>query len=86
MLTSYMLSRTLIPILIDVLVKKEYDVRFAAKEELHGDKTVPPSVFKRFHAGFERGFAEFQRGYLVILQYVSPTASWSSLLSRQHLS
>ena len=35
MLTSYLLSRTLVPILIDVLVRKEYDSRFG-EHSAHG--------------------------------------------------
>ncbi|MGP0060469.1 MAG: efflux RND transporter permease subunit [Beijerinckiaceae bacterium] len=68
MLTSYLLSRTVVPILIDVLVKREYDSKFgeAAEESSH----VPPrGFFGRFHAGFERGFARFHRGYLGLLSF-----------------
>ena len=63
MLASYLLSRTLVPILIDVLVKKEYDQRHA---ETEGDDK-PKGFFGRFHAGFERRFARFHRGYLGLL-------------------
>lgn len=66
MLTSYLLSRTLVPIMIDVLVKKEFDQRFG---ENHGhEKTVNrQGFFSRFHAGFERGFEKFHRGYIALL-------------------
>jgi multidrug efflux pump subunit AcrB len=64
MLTSYLLSRTVVPILIDVLVKKEYDQRFG--EGAH-DTTKKRGFFGRLHAGFERGFAKFHRGYLGLL-------------------
>ncbi len=62
MLASYLLSRTLVPIMIDVLVKREYDQR----RESEGDET-PKGFFGRFHAGFERGFARFHRGYIGLL-------------------
>ncbi len=62
MLASYLLSRTLVPILIDVLVQKEYDQRHA---DTGNDK--PKGFFGRFHAGFERRFAQFHRGYLGLL-------------------
>ncbi len=62
MLASYVLSRTLVPILIDVLVKREYDQR----RENEGDEK-PKGFFGRFHAGFERRFATFHRGYLGLL-------------------
>jgi multidrug efflux pump subunit AcrB len=62
MLASYLLSRTLVPILIDVLVLREYEQRRHSEGE---DK--PKGFFGRFHAGFERGFARFHRGYLGLL-------------------
>ena len=59
MLASYILSRTLVPILVDVLVAGEK----------HGDDKdqAPKGVFGRFHAGFERRFRRFQNGYLALL-------------------
>lgn len=62
MLASYLLSRTLVPILIDVLVK----------HETRGENTdAPPSgMFGRIHAGFERGFARFHRGYVGLVHSV----------------
>ena len=62
MLASYLLSRTLVPILIDVLVRKEYDRRRQDR-----DDDAPKGVFARFHAGFETRFARFQRGYIGLL-------------------
>ena len=62
MLASYLLSRTLVPILIDVLVRKEYDQREARSAE--GGR----GVFARFHAGFEARFARFHRGYIGLLR------------------
>lgn len=62
MLASYGLSRTLVPILMDVLVKSEHEKR-------HGDKKSdkPKGFFGRAHAGFERGFNKFHRGYIGLL-------------------
>jgi multidrug efflux pump subunit AcrB len=61
MLASYVLSRTLVPILIDVLVKREHDQRGDGAED------EPRGLLARFHAGFERGFARFRRGYIGLL-------------------
>lgn len=67
-LASYGLSRTLVPILVDVLVKSEK--RHGG--EAHGDReeAKPKSIFGRFHAGFERGFERFRQGYLGLLKGV----------------
>ena len=68
MLTSYLLSRTIVPILIDVLVKREYDVRFG--EAAHGaDFGGRKGIFARFHAAFERGFERFHRGYVGLVTH-----------------
>ena len=69
MLTSYLLSRTLVPILIDVLVEKEFFQRFGEHGSHHGhdDPTRKKGWMERFHAGFNRGFARFQRGYLGLI-------------------
>ena len=64
MLASYLLSRTLVPILIDVLVRREYDRR----REHEGGGGPPKTVFARFHAGFEARFARFHRGYIGLLR------------------
>ena len=64
MLASYLLSRTLVPILIDVLVRKEFDQRHGERDARE-DK--PRGFFGRFHAGFERGFQHFHGGYLGLL-------------------
>jgi multidrug efflux pump subunit AcrB len=62
MLASYVLSRTLVPILFDVLVK----------HEKHGPDPIPrpPGVFARIHAGFEHGFTRFHRSYVNLLHRV----------------
>jgi multidrug efflux pump subunit AcrB len=71
MLTSYLLSRTVVPIFIDVLVKKEYDRRFGEHHGHHGAAAEGKAgFFARFHAGFERWFARFHAGYLGLLHLV----------------
>src|SRR5712672_1132296 len=54
MLASYVLSRTLTPIIIGLLLKGED----------HGGTPGSRSWFARFHHGFERGFERFRRGYV----------------------
>ncbi len=71
MLASYLLSRTLVPILIDVLVGPEQKRREEAEKDggkNKGDKK--PGWFSRFHKGFERRFARFQRSYIGLLHAV----------------
>ncbi len=69
MLASYGLSRTLVPILADVLIAGEK----------HGEPEGPPKgVFGRFHAGFERRFRQFQGGYLTLLAAIL-RHSWVTL-------
>ncbi|MET0219584.1 MAG: efflux RND transporter permease subunit, partial [Tardiphaga sp.] len=83
MLASYLLSRTVVPIFIDVLVRREHERRFGSHEKNdgdhpHDDATQPaadkparkPGFFARFHAGFERGFARFHRGYIGLLHVI----------------
>ena len=65
MLASYFLSRTLVPILIDLLVKREYDGKHG---EAHDDG--PKGVFGRFHDRFEQAFARFKGGYVSLLRIV----------------
>jgi multidrug efflux pump subunit AcrB len=58
MLASYLLSRTLTPITIGLLLKNER----------HGtDGGTPPGVFSRMTAAFDRGFERLRGGYLKIL-------------------
>jgi multidrug efflux pump subunit AcrB len=52
MLASYTLSRTLTPVIIGLLLKGER----------HGEGSG--GWFARFHAGFDRGFERFRRGYV----------------------
>lgn len=65
MLASYLLSRTLVPILIDLLVKREYDGKHGQARD-----NAPKGFFGRFHAGFERAFARFKEGYRSLLRVV----------------
>jgi multidrug efflux pump subunit AcrB len=62
MIASYVLSRTLVPILIDVLVKSEHHGREA--------EAKPPGLFGRIHAGFERRFEQFRRSYVGLLHVI----------------
>ena len=74
MLASYVLSRTLVPILIDVLVKSEHRQRQERKDGGAARKAgvlgAVAGVFGRVHAGFERGFSKFHRGYVGLLHVV----------------
>ncbi|MFO1080058.1 MAG: efflux RND transporter permease subunit [Reyranellaceae bacterium] len=56
--TSYFLSRTLVPVLADFLLRAEVE---------HRRSNRPPGFFGRFHRGFERGFESFRDGYLGVL-------------------
>ena len=71
MLASYGLSRTLVPVLIDVLVKSEH-------ERKHADNQGPPGFFGRIHARFERGFERFRGGYVALL-HASIHHRWGTL-------
>ena len=82
MLTSYVLSRTIVPIMIDILVETEFYKRFGPDgshgQESHGqdsreDDGSPATAARkkgwldRFHDGFNRRFATFQLGYLGLI-------------------
>ncbi len=83
MLTSYLLSRTLVPLLIDVIVAPEYAQKHA-KDRNAADPPrrgriarafglVSGPVFRlagRAHGAFERGFSRFHRGYIGLLHAV----------------
>jgi multidrug efflux pump subunit AcrB len=77
MLASYLLSRTIVPIMIDVLVKTEYEQRHGAHAQ---DRK--PGVFGRFFGGirngFEHGFTAFHRSYVGLL-YVVIRHRWATL-------
>src|SRR5246127_5707053 len=57
MLASYVLSRTLTPVIIGLLLKGEH----------HGGTDGSGNRFGRLHQGFERGFDLFRRGYVRVL-------------------
>ena len=64
MLASYLLSRTLVPILIDVLCASEQ----AAREKEHeGGPAEPKGRYRRFRDGFERNFERFHGAYIAML-------------------
>jgi multidrug efflux pump subunit AcrB len=54
MLTSYFLSRTLVPTLVRLLLKREFD---------HQAQASKPTFFGRFSAAFDRGFERFRMSY-----------------------
>ncbi len=62
MIASYVLSRTLVPILIDLIVHGER----------HGrpDESTSPGLFGRLHAGFEHRFEKFRRSYVGLLHVI----------------
>ncbi len=65
MLASYLLSRTVVPVMIDILVESEFNKRFGPGGTHGGGKDgEKPGLYARFQAGFERGFTRFQRGYI----------------------
>jgi multidrug efflux pump subunit AcrB len=57
MLTSYVLSRTLVPTLVHLLLGKEAEMH----QSPHAH--VPRSLFERFHAAFNRGFDRLRHSY-----------------------
>lgn len=57
MMASYVLSRTLTPIAIGMLLKGEH----------HEGAEGSGNWFARFHQGFERGFDRFRQGYVRVL-------------------
>ncbi|GJE39650.1 efflux RND transporter permease subunit [Methylobacterium persicinum] len=81
MLTSYLLSRTLVPLLIDVIVAPEYAAKHAKDRPKDGETrrrtrigrvvgTVAAPFLRvagAFHQGFERRFERFHRGYVGLL-------------------
>jgi multidrug efflux pump subunit AcrB len=59
MLASYGLSRTLTPITIGLLLKRE---------QHGGSDEAPRNWFGRFHAAFERNFEQMRQGYVRVLR------------------
>ncbi|UMY16829.1 efflux RND transporter permease subunit [Methylobacterium organophilum] len=79
MLTSYLLSRTLVPVLIDVLVAREYAQHHGQDEGLRRGRieralgVLLRPLFRlagAFRHGFEARFARFHRRYLGLLHAV----------------
>jgi multidrug efflux pump subunit AcrB len=62
MLASYLLSRTLVPVMADYLLPAE------TADELAGERP-PRGPFDRFHRGFERAFERTRDGYLRLLDW-----------------
>ncbi|MBN8825908.1 MULTISPECIES: efflux RND transporter permease subunit [unclassified Spirosoma] len=62
MLASYVLSRTLVPTLADMMLKNEH------QHDHHGTKR--PSAFRRFYNRFNAGFDRFQARYVRALEWV----------------
>ena len=60
MLASYGLSRTLTPITIGLMLEGEH----------HGPAQGRPGFFRRFHAGFERGFERMRKGYVALVKHL----------------
>jgi len=56
---SYFLSRTLVPVMIDYLLRNE----------LHGHESKETGYVKRFYMAFERGFERFRASYGKMLQW-----------------
>ncbi len=79
MLASYLLSRTLVPILVDVLCAKEHPEATGSDGEGEGEHAAPAKppgrgIFARFGRGyaafrerFEQTFARFQDFYVTLL-------------------
>ena len=62
MLASYVLSRTLVPVMVKYLLAKE-----AAEHGKPAQRSLNP--FALFHRGFERGFESFRKGYVGLLNW-----------------
>jgi len=67
MLASYVLSRTLIPILIDMLVASEHASKRAVADP---DAARSPSLLGQLRNGFETRFNRFSLGYVVLLRHM----------------
>ncbi|EYF05174.1 efflux RND transporter permease subunit [Chondromyces apiculatus] len=63
MLMSYVLSRTLVPTMVRLLLERE------AEEHAHGDHGKPAGFFGRIHAAFNRGFDRLRTSYGRILAW-----------------
>jgi multidrug efflux pump subunit AcrB len=56
MLTSYLLSRTLVPTMVRMLLAREH-------QHAHGAAQAQPGAFRRFTAAFDRGFDRLRNAY-----------------------
>lgn len=73
MLASYLLSRTLIPILIALLIEREH----AQKHALDGSTPGRPrGPFEQLQQRFETRFSRFHRGYASLLRAVMARPAW----------
>ena len=89
MLTSYFLSRTLVPVLIDVLVEREYRQHHGEDQPRQGRIARALAWLSRplfrlagaFRARFEAWFSRFHRAYLGLLHAVlrHPVATLASV-------
>ncbi len=76
MLASYLLSRTIVPTMVDYLLPAEVAAH-AQHAEHEGDSTPNPrtavrglgAAFARFHSAFERRFEQFRDAYASLLQW-----------------
>ncbi len=66
MLASYLLSRTLVPILVKLLLNKELHLY---RESVEGSHLVTGDLIWRFHQGFNRLFERFRSGYHSLLAF-----------------
>ena len=64
MAASYLLSRTLVPVMAQYLLPAE-----AAHHAAHGDSAAPKHGFAWLHQQFENAFEAFRQGYLAILEW-----------------
>ena len=67
MLASYLLSRTLVAILIDVLVAPEYAKHHGGAAHVPGRRPLLLRLPLAFRDAFERGFTRFHAGYVGLL-------------------
>ncbi|AKT41782.1 efflux RND transporter permease subunit [Chondromyces crocatus] len=63
MLMSYVLSRTLVPTMVRLLLERE------SEEHAHGDHGPPKSFFGRIYAAFNRGFDRMRMAYGELLAW-----------------
>ena len=69
MLASYLLSRTLVPVMADYLLPAEHGEHSSDVGQIGNPPHDTASVFLRFHRAFERGFLRFRDAYLRMLDW-----------------